>query len=79
MRHVIAVSSVACLLILAAAGIGAQAADHGRYCLVQDHTGASNCTFRSLASCLKSKTGNTDTCVPNGNMGSGLRSERHRY
>ena len=81
MRYVIAVSSVISALIWAASGIDAQAAGRGRYCLTQDHTGARNCGFRTLAACVKAKTGNTDSCTPaSGATGSGMGRERpYRY
>ena len=34
------------------------------YCLIESRTG-SNCTFETLAACLKNKTGISDMCDPN--------------
>ncbi|MGI8527432.1 MAG: DUF3551 domain-containing protein [Pseudolabrys sp.] len=37
----------------------------GAFCLKESRGGATNCTFDSMAQCVKSKVGNGDTCGRN--------------
>jgi hypothetical protein len=64
MRTVIVLSTIllASTAIASAAGSGST----GKYCLNERIAGDSaNCSFQTLASCLASKTGQSDTCTPN--------------
>ncbi len=75
MRRILVLSAAA--VMLAAAAVPAQAARHGRWCLSQYNVGTNtNCSFRMLAACVKSKTGNNDSCTPAGRSTTGTGGYR---
>lgn len=72
MRYVIALS--AALIAFGSLGSSAQAAE-GKFCLTQAKSQAKNCSYESMAQCMKSKTAPSDDCSPyNGTTGSGAGS-----
>ncbi|MFA6265244.1 MAG: hypothetical protein WC670_05955 [Pseudolabrys sp.] len=66
------------LTAVAAFGVASMPAAHaaeGRYCLIQAHSGAKNCSYRTEAACVKNKGSPADFCERYGGTttGSGRR------
>jgi hypothetical protein len=73
MRYFIVIFAAVALTTAAGAKSG-----QGRFCLTGvDNAGTENCSFQTMASCIKSKTGNGDTCHSNParTTGSGSRDK----
>lgn len=63
MRYAIALSTA--LFAIASLSSGAEARE-GRYCLMQTLGQAKNCSYKTMAQCMKSKASQSDMCARNG-------------